>query len=170
MIRNVDATDLERVRTLLASVPEAASWSADEFRIALQGDLSARVAEEEGIACGLVVFRTMADEAEILNLAVASTSRRRLPTATTPISFRSSAVSFGRTSQPIAFSTNAGAYCSSPSPRSHSPMSIAAPDRSKRNGYPWFKRISPLGPELQHRPSAFWRRRLQTCWPTHRST
>ena len=77
MIRNVDATDLERVRTLLASVPEAASWSADEFRIALQGDLSARVAEEEGIVCGLVVFRTMADEAEILNLAVASTSRRR---------------------------------------------------------------------------------------------
>ena len=77
MIRNVDATDLERVRTLLASVPEAASWSADEFRIALQGDLSARVAEEEGIVCGLVVFRTMADEAEILNLAVDSTRRRR---------------------------------------------------------------------------------------------
>lgn len=77
MIRNVDATDLERVRTLLASVPEAASWSADEFRIALQGDLSARVAEEEGIVCGLVVFRTMADEAEILNLAVASARRRR---------------------------------------------------------------------------------------------
>ena len=77
MIRNVDATDLERVRTLLASVPEAAPWSADYSRLALQGGLSVRVAEEEGIVCGLVVFRTMADEAEILNLAVASTSRRR---------------------------------------------------------------------------------------------
>jgi ribosomal-protein-alanine N-acetyltransferase len=77
MIRNVDATDLERVRTLWASVPEAAPWFADEFQIALQGNLSVRVAEEEGIVCGLVVFRTMADEAEILNLAVASASRRR---------------------------------------------------------------------------------------------
>jgi [ribosomal protein S18]-alanine N-acetyltransferase len=77
MIRNVDATDLERVRTLLASVPEAAVWSADYSRLALHGDLSVRVAEEEGIVCGLVVFRTMADEAEILNLAVDSTSRRR---------------------------------------------------------------------------------------------
>jgi len=77
MIRNVDATDFEPVRALLASVSEAASWSADEFRSALQGDLSARVAEEEGIVCGLVVFRTMADEAEILNLAVASARRRR---------------------------------------------------------------------------------------------
>jgi ribosomal-protein-alanine N-acetyltransferase len=77
MIRNVDVTDLERVRTLLASVPEAAPWSADEFRIALHGDLSVRVTEEEGIVCGLVVFRTMADEAEILNLAVDSTRRRR---------------------------------------------------------------------------------------------
>jgi [ribosomal protein S18]-alanine N-acetyltransferase len=77
MIRNVDATDLERVRTLLASVPEAAPWSADEFRIALRGNLSVRVAEEERIACGLVVFRTMADEAEILTLAVASANRRR---------------------------------------------------------------------------------------------
>jgi len=77
MIRNVDATDLERVRALLASVPEAAPWSADFSRIALYGGLSVRVAEEEGIVCGLVVFRTMADEAEILNLAVASARRRR---------------------------------------------------------------------------------------------
>jgi ribosomal-protein-alanine N-acetyltransferase len=77
MIRNVDVTDLERVRTLLASVPEAAPWSADYSRLALHGDLSVRVVEEEGIVCGLVVFRTMADEAEILNLAVDSTRRRR---------------------------------------------------------------------------------------------
>jgi ribosomal-protein-alanine N-acetyltransferase len=77
MIRNVDATDLERVRTLLASVPEAAVWSADDSRLALQKHLLMRVAEEEGIVCGLVVFRTMADEAEILNLAVDSTRRCR---------------------------------------------------------------------------------------------
>ena len=77
MIRYLDAADLETVRKLLSSVPEAAAWSAGDFRLALQRNLSMRVAEEEGIVCGLVVFRTMADEAEILNLAVGSTSRRR---------------------------------------------------------------------------------------------
>jgi [ribosomal protein S18]-alanine N-acetyltransferase len=77
MIRYLDAADLETVQKLLSSVPEAAAWSAEDYRLALQRNLSMRVAEEEGIVCGLVVFRTMADEAEILNLAVDSTSRRR---------------------------------------------------------------------------------------------
>jgi len=36
-----------------------------------------RVAEEERSVCGLVAFRMMADEAEILNLAVDSRVRRR---------------------------------------------------------------------------------------------
>lgn len=77
MIRYLDATDLETVQKLLSSVPEAAAWSAGDYRLALQRNLSMRVAEEEGIVCGLVAFRTMADEAEILNLAVDSTRRRR---------------------------------------------------------------------------------------------
>ena len=77
MIRDLDANDLESVRKLLSSVPEAAPWSTDDFRLALEGELSIRMAEGEGIVCGLVIFRTMADEAEILNLAVDSTRRRR---------------------------------------------------------------------------------------------
>jgi ribosomal-protein-alanine N-acetyltransferase len=77
MIRDLDEADLETVRKLLSSVPEVAAWSAEDFRLALQRNLSIRVAEEEGIVCGLVAFRTMADEAEILNLAVDSTRRRR---------------------------------------------------------------------------------------------
>lgn len=77
MIRDLDEADLETVRKLLFSVPEAALWSTEDFRLALQRNLSMRVAEEEGIMCGLVAFRTMADEAEILNLAVDSTKRRR---------------------------------------------------------------------------------------------
>jgi [ribosomal protein S18]-alanine N-acetyltransferase len=77
MIRDLDEADLETVRKLLSGVPEAAAWSAEDYRLALQQNLSMRVAEEEGIVCGLVVFRTMADEAEILNLAVDSTRRRR---------------------------------------------------------------------------------------------
>src|ERR1700719_1781126 len=77
MIRYLDAADFETVQKLLSSVPEAAAYSAEDYRLALQRNLSMRVAEEEGIVCGLVVFRTMADEAEILNLAVDSTRRRR---------------------------------------------------------------------------------------------
>ena len=77
MIRDLDAGDLETVRKLLSGVPEAAEWSAEGLRSALQRNLSMRVAEEEEIVCGLMVFRTMADEAEILNLAVDSTRRRR---------------------------------------------------------------------------------------------
>lgn len=77
MIRDLDADDLESVRKLLSSVPEAAPWSPDDFRLALEGELSIRVAEQGGIVCGLVVFRTISDEAEILNLAV-DFNRRRL--------------------------------------------------------------------------------------------
>jgi [ribosomal protein S18]-alanine N-acetyltransferase len=77
MIRDLDEADLETARKLLSGVPEAAAWSAEDYRLALQRNLSMRVAEEEGIVRGLVVFRTMADEAEILNLAVDSTRRRR---------------------------------------------------------------------------------------------
>src|SRR5262249_47133209 len=55
--------------------------------------------------------------------AIAASSRRRSPTAATPISFRSSAVSSGRTSQLIAFSAKAGAYRPRPRPCSHSAMS-----------------------------------------------
>jgi [ribosomal protein S18]-alanine N-acetyltransferase len=77
MIRDLDAADIESVGKLLSSIPEVAQWSADDLLLASQRNFSLRVAEEEGTVCGLVVFRTMADEAEILNLAVDSSQRRR---------------------------------------------------------------------------------------------
>jgi ribosomal-protein-alanine N-acetyltransferase len=77
MIRDLDAADIESVRKLLSSIPEAAQWSADDLLLTSQRNFSLRVAEEEGTVCGLVVFRMMADEAEILNLAVDSSQRRR---------------------------------------------------------------------------------------------
>ena len=77
MIRDFDACDLESVRKLLSSIPEVAQWPADDFLLGSQKNFSVRVAEEEGTVCGLVVFRIMADEAEILNLAVDSSQRRR---------------------------------------------------------------------------------------------
>jgi ribosomal-protein-alanine N-acetyltransferase len=77
MIRDFDVADLESVRKLLSSSAEAASWCADDFLLASQRKVSLRVAEQSGIVCGLIVFRIIADEAEILNLAVESSQRRR---------------------------------------------------------------------------------------------
>jgi ribosomal-protein-alanine N-acetyltransferase len=77
MIREFAGNDIEGVQKLIASVPEAAPWSAGGLLLALRNNLSLRVAEEHGSICGVIVFRVMADEAEILNLAVASDLRRR---------------------------------------------------------------------------------------------
>ena len=77
MIRDLDPADVESVRKLLSSIPEVAQWSADDFLLASQRNFSLRVAEEEGTVCGLVVLRMIEDEAEILNLAVDSSQRRR---------------------------------------------------------------------------------------------
>jgi ribosomal-protein-alanine N-acetyltransferase len=77
MIRDFDAADVESVRKLLSGSPEAAQWAADDFRLASRRNFSLRVAEREGTVCGLVAFRIIADEAEILNLAVDSSQRRR---------------------------------------------------------------------------------------------
>ncbi len=79
MIREFARNDIDSVQKLIASVPEAAPWSAGDLLLALRNNLSfsLRVAEERGSICGVIVFRVMADEAEILNLAVASDLRRR---------------------------------------------------------------------------------------------
>jgi len=69
--------------------------------------------------------------------AIAFNNSRRWPIAATPSSFRSSAVSSGRTRRSISFSRKASSYRSSPSPRSQPPMSIVSfPPRpcSRRRG------------------------------------
>jgi [ribosomal protein S18]-alanine N-acetyltransferase len=77
MIRDFAPGDLESLAKMLSSVREAAPWSADDFLSAPSRKVCLRVAEEDGAVCGLIVFRTIADEAEILNLAVDSSRRRR---------------------------------------------------------------------------------------------
>jgi [ribosomal protein S18]-alanine N-acetyltransferase len=77
MIREFQAADVESLQGLLSTVPEATQWSADDFLLASQRNCLVRVAEEGRRVCGLVAFRMMADEAEILNLAVDSRVRRR---------------------------------------------------------------------------------------------
>lgn len=76
-VRHVERRDFEGIRELLANVPEAAQWTHEDVAPESRRDLRFRVAEGEGRICGLIVFRRMADEAEILNLAVESNRRRR---------------------------------------------------------------------------------------------
>ena len=85
---------------------------------------SATAAAEAGSACGCG-FATAADEPN--SSEIADKILRRWPTIATPMSFKSSAVSFGRTSLSISFSRNAASYCSRPKPRSHLPMSMVHP-------------------------------------------
>ena len=77
MIRDFDPADLNNIVEMLSSIPEAAPWSADDFLLASQRGFGLRVAEEEGAVCGLVAFRMIRDEAELLNLAVDAGQRRR---------------------------------------------------------------------------------------------
>ena len=76
MIRDFDAADAESVRALLAGIPEAVQWLPQDVQ-ASQANSVFRVVEEEGQLSGLIIFRIMAGEAEILNLAVESRRRRQ---------------------------------------------------------------------------------------------
>ena len=75
-IRDLESADAEWVRELLAGTPEAARWSVGQGGVSGSG-LLCRVAERNGQISGLIVFRSMADEAEILNLAVEASQRRQ---------------------------------------------------------------------------------------------
>lgn len=75
MIRDFNAADAESVRKLLAGIPEAAQWPPQDLRVS-QANSAFRVVEEDGKVSGLIIFRFLADEAEILNLAVDSSRRR----------------------------------------------------------------------------------------------
>jgi len=77
VIRTMQPGDVTHVKEILLEAPEAARWSVE----ALQGTLAnegtqAFVSEHGGKISGFVVGRKVADEGEILNLAVGQASRR----------------------------------------------------------------------------------------------
>jgi len=76
MIRDFHPADLQAVHKLLSGIPEVAHWSADDLRLGSGKDFCTRVLEDDGVIEGMVAFRIVADEAEILNLAVDSRRRR----------------------------------------------------------------------------------------------
>lgn len=75
-IRDLEPADAQAIRELLSEIPEAARWAAGQEGESGNG-LRCRVAESDRRISGLIVFRRMADEAEILNLAVEAGQRRK---------------------------------------------------------------------------------------------
>jgi ribosomal-protein-alanine N-acetyltransferase len=77
-IRAFHEADAEAVTTILRGVAEAAHWTAESFREALNwAGTVAFVSESDGEVTGFMIGRQVADEAEILNLAVKAAHRDR---------------------------------------------------------------------------------------------
>jgi ribosomal-protein-alanine N-acetyltransferase len=76
-IRRMAAADVHAVLALEAGVPEAAPWSRGDYERGAQDGFDAWVAANDKELFGFVVARRMADEMEILNLAVERVHRRR---------------------------------------------------------------------------------------------
>jgi len=81
--RPLAAPDLDTILAIAAASPEAASWSRADYERFLQEAFpgACRVAElevgsEAGVV-GFICFRVASDEAELLNLAVLPSARRR---------------------------------------------------------------------------------------------
>jgi ribosomal-protein-alanine acetyltransferase len=68
--------DVFVINQILVESPQAAQWDFREFVNPWPG-MSIWVAEEGGAVVGVVAARTIANEAEILNLAIAPAWRRR---------------------------------------------------------------------------------------------
>jgi ribosomal-protein-alanine N-acetyltransferase len=77
LIRPLALPDIPYVLAILEESPEAASWSEQSLMQIVSAASPAWVAEEAGKVCGFLIGRVVADEFEILNVAVASASRRK---------------------------------------------------------------------------------------------
>jgi ribosomal-protein-alanine N-acetyltransferase len=77
-IREFREADAAAVATILREVAEAANWTAESYCDALNWPGAvAFVSESDGNVTGFVIGRQVADDAEILNLAVKATHRHR---------------------------------------------------------------------------------------------
>jgi [ribosomal protein S18]-alanine N-acetyltransferase len=77
-VRKFRAADADAVIAIVAESPEAASWSRESYASFAKEDVSlALVFETDGEIGGFLMGRRVADQAEVLNLAVRAAHRRR---------------------------------------------------------------------------------------------
>ena len=77
MLRRIAASDVPAAFVLAAGCPEAAQWSREEYERACDGAFDGWVAALGENLVGFLIARRMAEEMEILNLAVEPGFRRR---------------------------------------------------------------------------------------------
>lgn len=75
-IRPFRADDISVVRQILHESPDAANWSPTSPEVLGEAGLLAFVSEVESSVTGFIIARQVADEAEILNIAIKPQSRR----------------------------------------------------------------------------------------------
>ncbi len=77
-VRRLNEGDVDSVLAIAAACPEAAQWPRADYGCAVRGEYGAWVVVgADGRLAGFIVTRCIADEVEILNLAVAPAERRR---------------------------------------------------------------------------------------------
>jgi ribosomal-protein-alanine N-acetyltransferase len=76
LVRNFELRDAQAIEQIVKKCPEAANWSSESYQELDRRGQSAWVVEADGSVCGFLVARTVADQGEILNLAVDPAARR----------------------------------------------------------------------------------------------
>ena len=77
LVRPIVASDVAAVLAIAACAPEAAQWCQADYEQVASGTCDSWVVSLDGKPAGFVVAGRMADEMEILNLAVEPSYRRR---------------------------------------------------------------------------------------------
>jgi [ribosomal protein S18]-alanine N-acetyltransferase len=77
MIRPMRLGDVDRILAIQKESPELPQWTRRDYEQVAAGSMAGWVAEEQGAVIGFIVARKLADEMEILSLAVAPESRRQ---------------------------------------------------------------------------------------------
>jgi ribosomal-protein-alanine acetyltransferase len=76
IVREMTASDVSAISSILQESGQASSWSSNSIMESARSGI-AWVAEEQGSVAGFLIGRSLADEFEVLNLAVAKSHRRR---------------------------------------------------------------------------------------------
>jgi ribosomal-protein-alanine N-acetyltransferase len=76
-VRPFRVADAAAVHALARSAPEAAQWSVEGYERFQAAGQQGWVAESGGAVCGFMIVRIISPEMEILNVVVATESRRK---------------------------------------------------------------------------------------------
>jgi [ribosomal protein S18]-alanine N-acetyltransferase len=77
-LRRVESRDVEAILAIQTECPEVAQWTMWDYERVARGEMAGWVAEDAGQVVGFLIARQVANDIEILNLALRPEARRRL--------------------------------------------------------------------------------------------